>query len=49
MKIFSIVLILLLTSCGAFVKNEDQIKKFGYDIVDEEVNEISTHDNVDSK
>lgn len=37
MKIFSIVMLILLTSCNAFLKNADNFKIFGHDIVDEEV------------
>lgn len=40
MKIFSIVMLILLTSCNALVKHTDDFKSLGHDVVDEEVDEI---------
>lgn len=42
MKLISICMLLVLTSCGILVKNEDAIKKIGHDAVDESVDEVLT-------
>ena len=42
MKFFSIVMLTLLTGCGAILKNEREIKKFGHDVVDEQVDQVIT-------
>lgn len=50
MRKFSILCLLLLTSCNSFIKNEDSIKKFGHDAFDEELDdflkEMQYHENI---
>lgn len=41
MKKFSIVMLLLLTSCTSLQKNSDDLNKSGHDVFDEEVDEIN--------
>lgn len=40
MKLFSICLLILLTSCQSFKKNEDNIKKAAHDVVDEAIDGV---------
>lgn len=40
MKIFSIVMLILLTSCNALVKHENDFKVISHDVMDEEIDEI---------
>jgi hypothetical protein len=41
MKFFSIVMIVLLTSCCALSKHKDDIKAIGHDVVDEGIDNAS--------
>jgi hypothetical protein len=41
MKMISILLLLALTSCNALVKDKEEIKKIGHDIVDEGVEDAT--------
>lgn len=40
---FSIVLVLLLTSCSALQKDSQELKKIGHDIVDDEIDGDLVH------
>lgn len=40
MKILSIVMLVLLTSCSAFVKHKDDLKPMAHDMVDEAIDEV---------
>jgi hypothetical protein len=40
MKIFSILAIILLTSCAVLQKDKEEIKKISHDAVDEEIESL---------
>lgn len=41
MKIISIVMLILLTSCTALSKHENDLKLFGHDVMDEELDDLA--------
>jgi uncharacterized protein YceK len=41
MKLISIVMLILLTGCGALIKHEGDIKLIGHDLMDEELDDLA--------
>lgn len=45
MKLFSILLVLVLSSCATLARDKDEIKKIGHDIVDDSIDNAVVREN----